>query len=715
MNPFRPAALLLAALLLTALVCSAQTPAGSLTGSVIDQSGAPIPGAAVTITGSDNAAKETKSNDRGRFNFQNLAVGQYGVQASSPGLAQDGTLLIEIKGTPVTLDIHLKIAVNRQEVTVNETTVELSVDPAQQASTQVMQSDDLEALSDDPDELVTDLQALAGPAAGPNGGQVFIDGFTAGDGTLPNKNAIREIRVNQNPFSPEFDTLGTGHIEILTKPGTDHLRGDAFFTYGNSVFNSRNPFAEEKAPFDLRDFGGSLSGHLNSKGSFFLDVDERRIQNGAIINAVTLDPSTLAIVNPFTQVLVTPMTRLHTGGRADYQLNSKNVLTVFYGFTQTKATNAGVGNFELPSRGYNYDLVEHAIRWAETMTIGTNAVNETRFQFLHQNSSQNPLDNSPAITVVNAFDGGGNSAGFHLYIHHHYEVQNSTTLTAGAHVWKFGARIRAVSDVDTSEQNFNGMYTFGGAYAPVLNADNQPTGAYTTITSIEQYQRTLFFQQMGLSPQQVRALGGGATQFSINTGNPVVNSGAWDIAVYAGDDWKIKPNLTVSLGLRYETQANISDRSDFAPRLGFAWGPHSSAKTGAPSLVIRGGFGIFYDRFSEQNVLIAERYNGINQQQFLLTNPNTFPALPPPGLLALAAGTQIIHTISSSLRAPMLMQSSIGVERQLPAKTTLAVNYINSHGLHELRTRNINAPLPGTYTGVAGSGVFPYPSEGSDL
>ena len=270
------------------------------------------------------------------------------MQASSPGLEQDGTLLVEIKGSPVTLDIHLKIAVNRQEVTVNETTVELSVDPEQQASTQVMQSDDLEALSDDPDELVTDLQALAGPAAGPNGGQVFIDGFTAGDGTLPNKNAIREIRVNQNPYSPEFDTLGTGHIEILTKPGTDHLRGDAFFTYGNSVFNSRNPFAEEKAPFDLRDFGGSLSGHLNSKGSFFLDVDERRIQNGAIINAVTLDPTTLAIVNPFTQVLVTPMTRLHTGGRADYQLNPKNVLTVFYGFTQTTATTPASGILSCP-------------------------------------------------------------------------------------------------------------------------------------------------------------------------------------------------------------------------------------------------------------------------------------------------------------------------------------------------------------------------------
>jgi hypothetical protein len=721
MNVFWTALLLVAGL---APVCSAQQGASSVNGSVSDQSGAPIPGATVTITGSDNSARETKSNDHGRFTFQNLPLGAYVVQAEFPGLAQDGTVAIEIKGSPVTADIHLRVAASHQEVTVNETAIELSVDPAQQAATQVMHSDDLEALSDDPDELASDLQALAGPAAGPNGGQVFIDGFTAGDGTLPNKNAIREIRVNQNPFSPEFDTLGTGHIEILTKPGTDHLRGDVFFSYGNGVFNSRNPFAEEKAPFDLKDFGGSVSGRLNSKGSFFVDVDERRIENGAIINAITLDPSTLAIISPFTQVLVTPMTRLHTGARADYQLNAKNVLTLFYGLTKTDATNAGVGNFELPSRGYDYRLIEHAIRWAETMTIGNNAVNETRFQFLHQNSRQLPEDNDPAITVVNAFDGGGNSAGLHLYIHHHYEVQNYTTLTSGAHVWKFGARVRAVSIHDTSEQNFNGMYTFGGAYAPILDANNQPLAPgvtcdvnvpsvdCTTISSIEQYRRTLLFQQMGFSPQQVRALGGGASQFSINTGNPIVDPGGWDIAVYAGDDWKLRPNLTVSFGLRYETQANIGDRSDFAPRVGFAWAPHSGGKNGAPSVIIRGGFGIFYDRYSEQNVLIAERYNGINQQQFLLTNPDTYPALPTASLLEAAAGSQIVHTISSSLRAPMLMQSSIGVERQLPGKTTLAVNYINSHGLHELLTRNINAPLPGTYTGVAGSGVFPYPSEG---
>ncbi|HZZ15942.1 MAG TPA: hypothetical protein VFE08_08270, partial [Candidatus Sulfotelmatobacter sp.] len=184
---------------------------------------------------------------------------------------------------------------------------EVHLDPTQSASAQVMHSEDLGSLADDPDDLLTDLQALAGPSAGLNGGQIFIDGFTGGDGTLPNKDAIREIRVNQNPFSPEFDTLGTGHIEIITKPGTDHLRGEAYFSYGDSLFNSRNPYGDRKAPFTLKDFGGSLGGKINEKGSFYIDFDKRSIENGEVVNAITLNPQTLAIVSPFTPIAVSPL------------------------------------------------------------------------------------------------------------------------------------------------------------------------------------------------------------------------------------------------------------------------------------------------------------------------------------------------------------------------------------------------------------------------
>jgi len=694
-----------------------QQSTGILRGTVTDPSGASIPGAIVTAVEPGGRKRSVTTGSNGNYILGGLQLGSWTVEANAPGLVQPAPRTISIQPAGNTLNLQMDVEAGHQEVTVSDATEsEVSIDPAQSASAQVMQNEDLGALADDVDDLLTDLQALAGPSAGLNGALVFIDGFSAGDGALPNKDAIREIRVNQNPFSPEFDTLGTGHIEIITKPGSDHLRGEAYFGYGDSLFNSRNPYGDRKAPFNLKDFGGSLGGKINAKGSFYFDFDKRSIDNGEVVNAVTLNPQTLAIVNPFTPIAVSPLGHFYVGARIDYQLSAKNTLTVRYEPSLNTAHNEGIGNFTLPSQSFQSSMMEHSIQATETMLVGASMVNETRFQFRHQNATQTPDSTDPSIIVSNAFNGGGASAGLHDFIHHHYEVQNYSTKIANTHTWRFGARLRAVSIADTSQQNFNGTYTFGGAYAPVLDANNQPvvpgvmcnpatvTAGCTTISSIEQYRRTLLFGQMGLSSQMIRALGGGATQFSINAGDPTVYVGGMDIGFFVGDDWKIRPNLTLSLGARYETQDNIRDHADFSPRIAFAWAPGGSEKNKTPKTVIRGGFGIFYDRFSEQNILVSQRYNGINQQQYIISNPDSYPSIPSQALLQKSGTQQIIHVVNSAVRAPYVIQSSLAVERQLPKKTTLAVTYTNSHGLHELRSRNINAPFA--------PGVFPYPGEG---
>lgn len=694
-----------------------QQSTGILRGTVTDPSGASIPGAIVTAVEPGGRKRSVTTGSNGNYILGGLQLGSWTVEATAPGLVQPAPRTISIQPAGNTLNLQMDVEAGHQEVTVSDATEsEVSIDPAQSASAQVMQNEDLGALADDVDDLLTDLQALAGPSAGLNGALVFIDGFSAGDGALPNKDAIREIRVNQNPFSPEFDTLGTGHIEIITKPGSDHLRGEAYFGYGDSLFNSRNPYGDRKAPFNLKDFGGSLGGKINAKGSFYFDFDKRSIDNGEVVNAVTLNPQTLAIVNPFTPIAVSPLGHFYVGARIDYQLSAKNTLTVRYEPSLNTAHNEGIGNFTLPSQSFQSSMMEHSIQATETMLVGASMVNETRFQFRHQNATQTPDSTDPSIIVSNAFNGGGASAGLHDFIHHHYEVQNYSTKIANTHTWRFGARLRAVSIADTSQQNFNGTYTFGGAYAPVLDANNQPvvpgvmcnpatvTAGCTTISSIEQYRRTLLFGQMGLSSQMIRALGGGATQFSINAGDPTVYVGGMDIGFFVGDDWKIRPNLTLSLGARYETQDNIRDHADFSPRIAFAWAPGGSEKNKTPKTVIRGGFGIFYDRFSEQNILVSQRYNGINQQQYIISNPDSYPSIPSQALLQKSGTQQIIHVVNSAVRAPYVIQSSLAVERQLPKKTTLAVTYTNSHGLHELRSRNINAPFA--------PGVFPYPGEG---
>src|SRR5687767_9304670 len=197
----------------------------------------------------------------------------------------------------------------------------VSTDPSNNAGATILKEQELEALPDDPDELEAALQALAGPAAGPNGGQIYIDGFTGGQ--LPPKESIREIRINSNPFSAEYDRLGFGRIEILTKPGSDKFRGNAFFNFNDESLNSRNPFAPNRAASQLRFFGGNISGPIQKgKSSYFLDINNRDVDNNAIVNAVVLDENFIAV--PFQQEFQVPSKRFSFSPRVDYAINDNN-------------------------------------------------------------------------------------------------------------------------------------------------------------------------------------------------------------------------------------------------------------------------------------------------------------------------------------------------------------------------------------------------------
>jgi TonB dependent receptor len=219
-----------------------------------------------------------------------------------------------------------------------------------------------------------------------------------------------------------------------------------------------------------------------------------------------------------------------------------------------------------------------------------------------------------------------------------------------------------------------------------------------------------------LPAAQIRELGGGASQFSISSGDPLITGGRFDAGAFVGDDWKVRPNLTLNLGLRYEIQTNIHDWRDFAPRIGIAWAPGAASGKNRQKSVIRAGFGMFYDRFSLANTLAAQRYNGAVQQQYIVTNPDFFPAVPAVSSLPGPAPASTIQEVSSTLRAPYLMQSAVGFERELPMNTTISITYANSHGLHLLRSEDINAPLPGTYMPAAPeSGVFPLGRPGQVL
>ena len=576
------------------------------------------------------------------------------------------------------------------------TSANLSVQSENNASALVLKDKDLDALSDDPDELASQLQALAGPAAGPNGGEIYIDGFTGGQ--LPTKSSIREIRVNQNPFSAQYDKLGYGRIEIFTKPGTDQWHGQGMGMFNDSALNSRNPFVATEPGYHREFMDGSLGGPLSKKASIFIDGGRRDMAGNSIVSAVVLDSSLQQ--TPFSQAVPSPNTNTNLSSRLDYALTSNNTLTARYQLFDANSKNNGIGQFALASQGYGTQQTENNIQISDSQVLSPRAVTDVRFMFAHDINNELPVSLDPTFQVQGAFTEGGNSLGKVLDTQNHVEIHDLTSISSGKHYITFGGRLRDTNDSNSTSGNFNGTFTF-----PSLAAYQS---AETELAACE---------ATGESACQAS----GASQFSLTAGNPAASVNWIDLGLYAEDQWRIRRNMSLNLGLRYETQNIIHDHTDFAPRVGFAWalGHGNNAKT-----VIRSGFGIFYDRFLESQVIEARHLNGVNQTQYIVTNPDFFPNIPVASDLAQMSSSTTANTayqIDPNLRAPYTVQGGVGVERQLSKSATVSVTYLNSHGVHQFMTRNINAPLPGTYTSclsgdttcMASTGIRPYADEGN--
>ncbi|HEX3084434.1 MAG TPA: carboxypeptidase regulatory-like domain-containing protein, partial [Pyrinomonadaceae bacterium] len=601
-------------LLLCATSIFAQSGTGSMKGRVSDESGGLIVGATVTAIDAAGKTRTATTNNDGAFSVTGLAPGKYTLQVASQGFGTfENTEVEVVAGRAADVDVTLKITIE-QKVTVNAESTGVNTDPENNVGALVLRGTDLESLPDDPDDLAAALQALAGPAAGPNGGQIYIDGFSGG--RMPPLSSIREIRINANPFSAEYDRPGLGRIEILTKPGSDRYRGQANLTFNNQSLNARNPFAPTRAPYLSRNYGGNFSGPISAKkSSFFIDFEKRDVNDQAVINATVLDPN-FNIVS-FADTFPTPSRRTTFSPRIDYAINAKHTLVGRYEYEHATSIT-GVGGYSLDTRAYSNFNTQQTVRLTETAILNKKTVNETRFQFNHQTRGDTADNSIPTVNVQEAFQGGGSQIGKAANTQNRFELTNITSLSMGMHSIKFGARARTVSINDFSPNNFGGTWVFSGTRNPV-----NPEG----LTSIEAYQITEQGVAQNLSGAQIRALGGGATQLNINSGNPRAAVSQFDFGGFAQDDWRYRPNLTLSYGLRYENQNNVSSNLNFAPRVGVAWAPGASPQ----HTTIRAGFGVFYDRIGESLTLNTIRYDGERQQQFTVTNLallNTYPVVP---------------------------------------------------------------------------------------
>jgi carboxypeptidase family protein len=657
----------LALLVLGVAACvpaSAQSSTGEVRGTVTDPAGALVPSAKVVLSGTDGASRTATTGRDGTFRIPAVPAGKYTLIVTAKGFAPSTAHGVEVTpGKSVQENLTLQIAVEQQQVEVTDDALGVSTSPDSNTSAIVIKGKDLDALSDDPDELQSELTALAGPSAGPSGAQIYIDGFTGGQ--LPPKSSIREIRINQNPFSAHYDKLGYGRIEILTKPGTNKVHGNLMMMGNDSAFNSLNPFVSEEPPYYSTFENGSIGGALGKSASWFGNVFYRDNASNSIINAERLDSNS----NPYnyTAAVANPQSRLDISPRFDFQLGSKNTLTVRYMLDRQKQTNSGVSQFALESQGHDVSNYESTLQLSDTQVLSANAVNETRFQYIRDRDNQTPVSTDPTITVQGAFTGGGSNAGAVRDNQDRFELENDTTLAKGTHAIEFGGRLRLTRDASYSRSGFNSNYIYSSL------------ATYAAKTP---------------------------SQYTVTTGNPSSSVSLFDVGMFYQDDYKFRPNFTLSYGLRYEHQNHLGNSSNVAPRLSFAWALGRGNKPA--NTVIRVGYGWFYDRFSSTYVLDAIRQNGINQQQYVVNSPWFYQDAPTASQLAsYSTVAPTIYQVSPQLKAALNMQTAVGVEHQFGKIATTSVTYVNSRGVHQYLSDNVNAYLPGTYDATTATGTRP--------
>jgi Carboxypeptidase regulatory-like domain len=668
--------LLLAIGLLLGCVLSiavAQT-TGSVAGQVLDPDGALVPGATVALANGTSTLKARSGAD-GTFSFKAVVPGLYTLTVEAVGFSPfSKTDVLVLAGHDSNLKVPLAIT-DQQNVNVQSESTGMSVDPNENASATIITGPDLDALSDDPNEMLNQLQALAGPAAGPNGGQIYIDGFTGGQ--LPPKSSIREIRINQNPFSAEFDRLGYGRIEIFTKPGSNKFHGHILENGVDSALDTANPLVAQQPSYFMTFLGTDISGPLTKNASFFLAFVRKDLQGQSIVDAVNpnIPSSTLQEEPPNPSSL----TQFHGG--LDIQLGENNTLVIRDNYVRSFQTGAGVGALVLPQQGYTTDNQENAFQASDTIVVNSHLLNETRFQWRRIRNEETPSYFTPTVTLQGAFSTGGSNAGVVQDHQDLFELQNYSTLSAGTHTLRLGTRLRTDRDANYSTSGANGNYLFGSS------------SEYLAKTPA-QYQATVIT-------------------------NPLARLLLFDGAVFFQDDWRSKPNFTLSFGLRFEAQNHIHDHADWAPRLALAWAPGHVGKT-QPKTVLRAGYGWFYNRFTVPNslgqatgipststgtpyLIQAAHENGINQQNYVVDNPAFYDPNAPvsPATVANAANSiPSIYSVDPHFHAAVDMQGGVGVDQKVGKNITFNVTYLFTRGVHQYLTNNVTSPEfdPSTYT-----------------
>ncbi len=598
---------------------------------VKDPSGALINKAIVQLVKNGKVQTTAQTNQKGETRFNKLAAGDYELRVEAAGFKpQTVAVSTPLQRKEILLEIDPIIV----DVDVAEDAQVRNTNPNGASFSNVLTAEQIAQLPDDPDEFENAINQLAGPGA-----QIRVNGFRGGK--LPPKNQIREIRFRLNPYAAENHDAGFGLVDIITKPGVNSWHGSFNFGFRDEAMNGRQVFAPFRGPEQQRRFGLSLDGPLwKDHTSLFLNVDGSLFFDARPIFA-TLPTGT------FSDLAYRPSRRLNIDARVEHVLTKTHTARFQFQRNANVQNNLGVGDFDLPARGYAQDQTEHIARFADSGVFGKKFFNELRVQARWLQTESRSSSIGRTTLVPGAFNDGsaqrtGGRRQFDL------EISDNVDYALEKHGIRFGGQLEAARYRSSEFNNAFGTFQFA---------------------DLEAYEA------------------GRPTQFTQRVGNPLVEYPQYQFGWYVQDDFRVRKNLTLSYGVRHEMQTHVPGKFNFAPRLGFVW---SSKKSG--SITLRGGAGIFYDWFAAQVYEQTLRVDGERQRDLVIVNPS----YPNPFI----SGTQTslppsrIQT-DPNLQIPYIIQASLGVETNPFKLFRLTTNYQYQRGVHLLHGRNLNAPVPG--------------------
>ncbi len=646
-------------------------------GVIRDPAGALISGAHVQAANGEAATTDTA----GRFVLPCVSTDSDTITVEAEGFATATSKAVKQSDGVERIDLQLSVASVATNLQVNADSTATDDDSA--GDTSVLSTNEVQRLADDPDDFLRQLQVLASASGGdPTAARITVNGFQNAS-ALPPKDSIASIRANPDLFSSqyEFPPFGGGLIEIVTKPGADTFHGALFFTDSDSSMNATDAFSLAQTPAGKRRYGFDLGGPIIAKkNGFFAALEKRDIEEFNVVNAVGLDANDNQA--PLQQTVAAPQRLWIASVRGDWQATPSDVATLSFGAHVNNLGNLGVGGLTLQEAGYASLASEYDLQLTNMLTLGPNLLHQTRIGFTWKRTEDKPNSTNPALQVAGFFNGGGATTQGLNNRERDLEMDDDVLLTRGKHEIKLGAQSLGLFIHDYDPDTFNGSFVFGGGSAPILDANNNPTGQNATISGIEQYRRAL-----------LNLPGGTPTSYQLTSGIPLVPLTQWRLGLYAQDLVKLTSRLTLLDGLRYQFQSSPTNVANFTPRVGLAWALDKQS-----TWVFHLRAGLFRFPLDPNYATEVDRLNGIRQKQSTIYSPSYNNPLTP------AVGSIEVSTIKEfphSLAQQSTFVAYFNAEHDFPQHWHARGNLYWGEDMNNVRIRNINAPLVASSIGAA--------------